>query len=465
MEFFDFEIRAWRVSQTHIQVIVHSSPAGDLEKPVQVTFDERKLRLPGTWSLVPTETLIATGHQLTAALLPRPVQALLSRSLDLIGPSAGLRLRLCLDESLVNLPWEYLYRPDAPDPDSLAGFLALDPRISIVRGAPTTTQTAEASDKVQRLLFAGMMQGGKSDVQQVRKEFNDISKSLQPITDLLSTQFVTGAGDQIERALEQPVAIFHFAGYTRAENGKGFLIREIDPPPFPDCPRLDSETISDLLKKAGTKLAFFSALDSCRWDFVEPLVRADIPSIIGMYGATTIPGGILFAQKLYEAMAKGLSLDEAVTWARLQVLQAGYTCDWGQFVVYMPTSTPILLPRSKRPEVIRYQKEARQQREQTVAAAVEMMGQQPGGKPPVNKRDLRQAMLEVFSKEELGILCSDIQQDLANDGIRLPVSLDAVGTDAGLELKIIQLIDYLDRRAKLPYLVSAVKRVRPGITF
>jgi hypothetical protein len=72
MEFYDFELRAWRESKTHIQVIVHSSLAGDMEKPIKVAFDERKLRLPQHWFRVDTETVVATGHQLTAALLPRP---------------------------------------------------------------------------------------------------------------------------------------------------------------------------------------------------------------------------------------------------------------------------------------------------------------------------------------------------------------------------------------------------------
>ena len=44
MDFFDFEIRAWRTGKTHIQVIVHSSPAGDLEKR------HRRLRLLQTYN-------------------------------------------------------------------------------------------------------------------------------------------------------------------------------------------------------------------------------------------------------------------------------------------------------------------------------------------------------------------------------------------------------------------------------
>ena len=128
MEFFDFEIRAWRTDKTHIQAIVHSSPAGDMEKPIKVVFDGSNLGQeqrgqPSWFSFSSTSQAIEIGKRLSAALLPRPIEALLSRSLELIDPGAGLRMRLCLDEALVGFPWEYLFRPDAPVPDSLAGFL------------------------------------------------------------------------------------------------------------------------------------------------------------------------------------------------------------------------------------------------------------------------------------------------------------------------------------------------------
>lgn len=470
MEFYDFELRAWRANKTHIQVIVHSSPAGDLGQPIKTLFDEQHidLGLHHSGFSLPGEHLlkaIISGRKLSAALLPSPVFALLFRSLDLIEPGAGLRLRLCLDESLINLPWEYLYRPDILEPDAVNGFLALDSRISIVRGSPTTTQTVEASDKSQRLVFVGMLQDGENDRQQVRKEFQEISSSLEPIPQLLSAQFVTGAENQIERALDQPTAIFHFAGYTYVKDGKGFLIRAIDPPSFPDCPRLRSDIMSRILKKAGTRLAFFNALNSYQWDFIEPFVRANIPALIGMYDATSIPASILFAQKLYASLAKGLSLDEAVTWARLDLYQTGSenNCEWGQFVVYMPTSTPVLLARPQQQEITRYQTEARDQRQQTVDAAREKMGGDPPSKPPTNKRALRQAIMKAFDVDDLKLLCTDVTQDLANVGIQSQVDLETIGGNGGREIKIQELIDHLDRRAYLDYLIDAIHRARPAL--
>lgn len=80
----------------------------------------------------------------------------------------------------------------------------------------------------------------------------------------------------------------------------------------------------------------------------------------------------------------------------------------------------------------------------------------------VDKRQLRQAMVKTFTLDDLAILCADIEQDLAEDGIELQVNLDIIGGD-GQEIKAYNLIRYLDNRERLAYLVRAVRRERPGI--
>jgi len=80
----------------------------------------------------------------------------------------------------------------------------------------------------------------------------------------------------------------------------------------------------------------------------------------------------------------------------------------------------------------------------------------------VDKRALREAMLQALSLEDLEILCADVEQDLADDGIGVQVNLEMVG-GTGKAGKTLNLIQYLDRRGYLAYLVTAVRRVRPGI--
>lgn len=79
----------------------------------------------------------------------------------------------------------------------------------------------------------------------------------------------------------------------------------------------------------------------------------------------------------------------------------------------------------------------------------------------VEKRDLRQVMLHSFNLEELHVLCADVSQDLAEDGISLTVSLEMV-RGVGKEAIVLNLCDYLDRRGHLAYLVRAIRRQRPG---
>jgi hypothetical protein len=83
-------------------------------------------------------------------------------------------------------------------------------------------------------------------------------------------------------------------------------------------------------------------------------------------------------------------------------------------------------------------------------------------KTVVDKRALREAMVQAFNFEELGIVCADVQQDLANDGLQVMVELEMVGgsTKSG---KVLELINYLDRRGYLSYLVRAVRLHRPGV--
>jgi hypothetical protein len=83
-------------------------------------------------------------------------------------------------------------------------------------------------------------------------------------------------------------------------------------------------------------------------------------------------------------------------------------------------------------------------------------------KTAVDKRALREAIMQYFKLDEIETLCQDIQQDLANDGIQLPLNLEVVGGD-GKEGQIRELINYLDRRQYLIYLVGAVRLHRPGV--
>ncbi len=102
LRFVDFAVRAWREGK-YVQVIAHATPAGNMRQPVAVStgrFSADDYRLPLEANL---EEGVQLGRDLTRLLLPREVWALLSESMMLIAPepNLGLRLRLCLDEDLI----------------------------------------------------------------------------------------------------------------------------------------------------------------------------------------------------------------------------------------------------------------------------------------------------------------------------------------------------------------------------
>ena len=181
----DFEIRAWKSAPDQIQVIVHSSPAGDMREPVSVQATKpdlkRLARLNLGWSRM--SDAIQLGTQLGQYLLPEQVADLLDSSLARLTEGQGLRLRLCLDAELADIPWEFLRHPKADldgflaaNPEMLNGFLALHRQISIVRAARRAVFPTSVSAGKQRLAFFGMV--GADPNLKLDEEYRDLRDAL-----------------------------------------------------------------------------------------------------------------------------------------------------------------------------------------------------------------------------------------------------------------------------------------------
>jgi hypothetical protein len=391
MEFFDFEIRAWQIDQNHAQVLVHSSPVGDLLRPIITRIDWE--RLADFLQLFSDSTqykncdrkqIIEGGLLLSEILFPTPIYKLFIRSYERVGPENGLRIRLCVDEALIDLPWEYLYRPDTSDNTSLSGFLVLDSRISLVRLSPRYMRILRRSSRKKHLLYAGTHYYRNGlDVWNVDRGRDRISKGLTQLSDSLKFQSVSTVSDEFEKALAQRTDIFHYVGHTDEEDGQSFLLRDKDISLPTDeqnqWDRLYAHTLSKLLNRSKTRLAVFCACYSGRWSFVKPLIQAGIPVVIGTQGIVSTAGAYDFVEKLYKAMVIGLSLEEAVTWARLHLLEPDVSpnidpMEWGIFMVYMPTSQGILFPRPVQKNVREQQEIARRERKQTIIIVNQTFG-------------------------------------------------------------------------------------------
>ena len=462
MDFLDFQLRAWKTSETQLQVLVHSSPVGAMRKPVKVSFKKKQFQdicdlVRTNWLSEPgmLQRLVVAGKQLSEMLLPSQVYTYLLRSLERVGEN-GLRLRLCLDEDLIDAPWEFLHRPDALDDELMDGFLVLHHRVSLVREPPVGSSKLEPSEVQRRMVILGAYQADGGDPWQVEDERRTLMLALESVKRFLvvDEKFKTAAGNSIKDALSTPVSVFHYSGHVDVENDRGFLVRELTSSLQNVCDSSDFTTLfsdrglDDMLRRSGARIGVFSACNSGRWPFVEPLLKAGLPALIGVQGNTMCDAAIAFSQELYSSLAIGLSLDEAVISARLHLRQDGVvlgrdSCEWGSFMVYMPTTEAILLPKPDEPQV---QEEVRH-----TAAQLE------------SKRALRLAMLKEFNLEELEALCADLKEILMRGGKDLDVDLEIVGgkTKEGI---ILNLIGYMERRQCLPSLLTAVRQARPGIS-
>jgi len=373
MIFYDFQIRAWFVSNTQVQVLVHSSPVGDMRHPVNVSIDREKLQnLHGVFRhpYGPAQ-LVEAGRQLADILLRPRIFSLLIRSLERIPSEHGLRVRLCLDSDLIDLPWECLYRPDADDRDIELGFLALDSRISLVREAPQTLPLDRRSRPKMHLFFAGVpyMVNGR-DIWTTDESLQNIKDALQPVSDYIEVDtFIAGQGNLETKLLEKPIDIFHYSGHVQLEVGIAYLTEEIRSDT--DIEFLHASRVASYLRRANTKLAVFEACNSGRWVFIEPIVKAGIPIVIGAHGAIIVKVASVFSKTLYEAIAIGLSFDEAVTWARLRLLEpgilpGGWGWQWPMLMVYMLSADGMVMPLQESSETRRMQEKARDARQQTI---------------------------------------------------------------------------------------------------
>jgi hypothetical protein len=100
----------------------------------------------------------------------------------------------------------------------------------------------------------------------------------------------------------------------------------------------------------------------------------------------------IFCERLYAALAVGLSIDEAATYARAHVAQAGtLPCDWGMPMVYLATDNAVLFPRPDTRGVRAQQAQVRQARSTTI-------------------EDFRRSLASLDEDDFAGIVISELAQ-------------------------------------------------------
>jgi hypothetical protein len=310
--------------------------------------------------------LITLGSLLGDLLLPTRVRQFLYRSLAQVHDDLGLRIRLRLDTyALAGIPWEYIYLPDvdaANLPSVSNGFLALDPRISLVRyevlgRAPGTLDPVRRD--TLRMVTLLVSPTGLAALDLIR-ERRYIQDALQKVPGI-KVEFYDEAGvEALEDALSTEAHIFHFAGHGAFEGeigskygekkGQGFILlsdEQRQPLLF------SAEQLALNLAGRGVRLAVLGACEAGRRDQVSPwsgiapaLTAVGVPAVLGMQYVITDSGAGAFSRRFYRALAMGQTIDAAVTDGRLAIRNRGVSVhEWGVPVLYMRATEGVLFPQ------------------------------------------------------------------------------------------------------------------------
>ncbi len=396
-EYTDFVISAERLDARRIRVAVPSCPAGPLREAVTVAFGEREARqLRDSFrigmnagqgrALITQGEAAAIGQRLADVLLPPPVWQRLERSLGQVtrGRDGGLRIRLALAESLIDLPWEYLRCPDRRGHEGVSGFLLFDPAISLVRLKPRRGIRPTLIDGAQRLNFIGTFWEGRMDGWEVWREFDQLRRGLKKVEKFVKPEFAVASDlDVFDDGIEADTAIFHYAGHVDFEaDGAAYLVRELPRSAGLDAARkIPMRRVAAALRRTQVRLAFFSACNSGFWPAVQPLLAAGVPLVIGLNGGVASASTIEFSTRLYHALGLGLGVDEAVAIARRGTMEWGARnglFDWGLYMVYAQAAEPVLFPRKADKALATRQRVMRREHEGDVARSVQRVRELDG---------------------------------------------------------------------------------------
>ncbi|HEX6025022.1 MAG TPA: CHAT domain-containing protein [Solirubrobacter sp.] len=264
---------------------------------------------------------------------------------DARAANKGLRLRVSLRAApeLAGIPWEFLY--DRPR------FLAQHVQSPIVRFVELEDPPPPL--KVEPPLRIVGMVSRPADASlatlDVEEEQALLERRLEP---LIQSGQVTlkWLEEATLRALQQELDhgeechIFHFIGHGEYDEqlAESCLVLE-----YPDgrAHRVGGLQLGNVVAGRGSlRLAVLNACEAAQTSAHDPLagvatslMEFDVPAVVAMQFAITDEGALVFADEFYGALAKGFSVDAAVTQGR-RALAANSEVEWG---------TPVLFTRVK----------------------------------------------------------------------------------------------------------------------
>lgn len=369
-------------SVNKIAVTVFDSPVGQGEKKETVTIPgdlTQQIRFLEKRNL--DEDIgrqMDLGEVLAGLLLPPYARQMFSASLNRISGETGLRLRLRLADQLTDFPWEYMYIQDTRGERTSSSFLALDPRISIVRdmimavppdsfGAPSLRRivvamaSPEPYDTYPKLEKLPEEQKGLKDA---LNQIAGIHVDYLPDYEKVAVEKIPGTTVQTlsaELIRNDQADIFHFSGHgeftkrmgpafgsTIGEGG--IVLADSNNQAVP----LAADRLGEILRSQGIRLVVLGACETGRRDgynvwssVVASLLKARIPAVIGMQFTIKDDLAAAFSEAFYRGIVAGYPLDACVAMGRaaIRALAQGdrqNIRDWGVPVLYLRSGSGIV---------------------------------------------------------------------------------------------------------------------------
>ncbi|RPI24815.1 MAG: CHAT domain-containing protein [Acidobacteria bacterium] len=260
----------------------------------------------------------------------------------------------------------------------MRGFLALEPRVSLVRHEPLQFPHPEpvatnAGIRDQRMLVAAASPKNLNPLQ-VDSEVSTIKQALAGFqvegVKIAIDTVMDATPPEVEQALRgaNSTYLFHFVGHGVSESSsdpftrgatkeEGYLFFLEDKATKSQA-KVKADDLARYLHPAGVRLAVMGACFSGNrserypWDSIAGAFAArGIPSTVAMQYEIFDTLAIRFAQAFYSSLSSGLSLDEAMSFGRLAMyreiateLDSVAKADWGVPVLYSRLSNGILFP-------------------------------------------------------------------------------------------------------------------------
>lgn len=385
---FDLMVDDYDADKQRFAVCVYDSPAGQGEYKESVSIaDELEFLLRKTRSLARShepraepdiEEQMLLGRHLFDSIFQPHARDLYERSLMRLHEDQGLRLRLRLPMELSPLPWECLYKGELGT-SSITGFLALDPRISIVRALPKALPVEWFEPVAQHRLIVAMASPRDSGdpnrlpaldnlpeeqrlIKKLLKSNPGISAVFLPSYDGKGINEVIGVTlKDLQSELRNPADIFHFSGHGEFRSdlgprlhtlkGKGYVIFSC---PDNEPMSISADDLAMMLKNRGIKLVILGACETAKVDMycasssvATSLVDAGISAVVAMQFKVFDSLAAVFVADLYEALVAGRTIDEAVSLGRAAMrIEAkmdpqihAEVHDWGAPVLYTRSQT------------------------------------------------------------------------------------------------------------------------------